>query len=152
MIEDYIDHVSEKRDEIGGHAICPYAKSFIKKTKLINSNNLMYSAFDCLKKENHPMLSVIYGDPVKHDDVWCNLFCSHYQSYANKKDLWLIWDHPNNKNNINGVRTNNTEYAIILIQRLGETKRLSDNLQKTNYYNFWDNKYFKEIVLERAKL
>ena len=84
---------------------------------------------------------------VKHDDVWCNLFCSNYQSYANKKDLWLIWDHPNNKNNINGVRTNNTEYAIILIQRLEETKGFQ-TIFKTNYYNFWDNKYFKEIVLE----
>ena len=152
MIKDYIDHVSKKRKELGGHAVCPYAKAFLKKTNIVCSNNLMYSAFDCLKKENHPMLSVIYGDPVKHDDVWCNLFCGHYQSYANKKDLWLIWDHPIKKNNINGVRTNNTEYAIILIQRLEETKRLSDNLQKTNYYNFWDNKYFKEIVLERAKL
>ena len=153
MIKDYIDHVSKKRKELGGHAVCPYAKAFLKKTNIVYSNNLMHSAFECFNEPNLYMLSVIYGDPNKHDKAWCACFCEEYQAYANKNNLWLIWDHPNQKNNINGVRTNNTEYAILLIQKLDETRKFSKKLeQKTDYYSYWSAGYFKEIVKKRDSL
>ena len=40
MIEDYIDYISLKRKELGGHAICPFAKSFLNKVEIIESKNL----------------------------------------------------------------------------------------------------------------
>ena len=39
MIKGYIDYISLKRDELGGHAICPFAKSFLDKisNKIVNN-------------------------------------------------------------------------------------------------------------------
>lgn len=149
MIEDYINYVSIKRKELGGHAICPYAKAFKKNTNIIQSNNLMYTAFDCLKNKKHPKLYLIFGDPIKHDLIWLNQFCLAYEKYAKSLDLWLIWDHPNQINKINGLKTNNNEYAILLIQPLAELNFYSKKLHKTNYYEFWDKKYYNNIVKSR---
>ena len=56
-------------------------------------------------------------------------------------------------NKINGVQTNNNEYAILLIQKLDETKKFSKKLeQKTDYYSYWSAGYFEEIVKTRDSL
>jgi hypothetical protein len=99
------------------------------------------------------MLSVIYGDPKKYNKKWLCDFCEEYQCFATGKNLWLIWDHPDQINKINGVQTNNNEYAILLIQKLDETKKFSKKLeQKTDYYSYWSAGYFEEIVGKRDSL
>ena len=40
MIDDYIKYISLKRKELGGHAICPFAKKFLDKTEIIKSDDL----------------------------------------------------------------------------------------------------------------
>ena len=149
MIQDYINYVSLKRKEIGGHAICPYAKSFLKKTEIIESDNLMHAVFECFQNKEHPMLYLIYGDAQKHDEIWLNRFCLNYNQYAKKLDLWLIWDQPKQINKIGDVETNNKKYAIILLQSLSELNKYSDKLKKTNYYKFWDKDYYNQIVGKR---
>lgn len=153
MIQDYINHITKKRDEIGGHAICPYANAFLKKTNFIESNNFRSDASKIFRSSDHPMLSVIYGDPKKYNKKWLCDFCEEYQYFATSKNLWLIWDHPDQINKINGVQTNNNEYAILLIQKLDETKKFSKKLeQKTDYYSYWSAGYFEEIVKKRDSL
>ena len=115
MIKDYIDYISIKRKELGGHAICPFAKSFLNKTQIIESKNFMKDAFRCIQNEKHPMLYLIYGDAKKFDKKWLEEFCDDHQQFAKIKDLWLIWDHPDQINEINGVKTNNDKKNSILI-------------------------------------
>ena len=149
MIKDYIDYISLKRDELGGHAICPFAKSFLNKTQIIESKNFTEDAFRCIQNKKHPMLYLIYGDAKKFDKKWLEEFCEDNQQFAKIKDLWLIWDHPDQANEINGVKTNNNKYAVLLIQGLSELNKYSEKLHKTNYYGFWDKKYYDKIVKNR---
>lgn len=149
MIEDYFDYISIKRGELGGHAICPFAKTFLNKVQIIESKNFIKDAFECIQNKEHPMLYLIYGDAKQFDKKWLEEFCNDHQEFARIKDLWLIWDHPDQINKINGVETNNKEYAILLIQKLSELNKYSDRLHKTNYYQFWDEKYYNKIVKDR---
>ena len=149
MIKDYIDYISLKRKELGGHAICPFAKNFLDKVQIIESTNLMDDAINCMQNEKHPMVYIIYGNPKKFDKKWLEEFCNDYQQFARIKDLWLIWDHPDQINKINGIETNNKEYAILLIQGLSELNKYSQRLHKTNYYSFWDKDYYTNIVKNR---
>jgi len=151
MIEDYIEYVSLKRKELGGHAICPFAKSFLNKIEIIESEDFWADAIKCIDNKNHPMLYLIYGDKEKYDVDWLKRFCSINDKYARDKDLWLIWDHPDQVNKINGIKTSNGKYAILLIQGLSELNKYSDSLHKTDYYSFWDKEYYKEIVTDRKK-
>ena len=41
MIEDYIKYISLKRKELGGHAICPFAKRFLDKKLAYNVHKFM---------------------------------------------------------------------------------------------------------------
>ena len=149
MIKDYIEYVSLKRKELGGHAICPFAKSFLDKTEIIESKNFMKDAFECIQNESHPILYLIYGDAKQFDKKWLEDFCDDHQQFAKMKDLWLIWDHPDQINKINGIKTNNDKYAILFIQGLSELNKYSDSLAKTNYYSFWDKDYYKKITEDR---
>ncbi len=149
MIKDYVDYISLKRDELGGHAICPFAKTFLNKAQIIESKNFMKDALECIQNKEHPMLYLIYGDAKQFDKKWLEEFCDDHQEFARTKDLWLIWDHPDQINKINGIETNNKEYAILMIQSLSELNKYSKNLQKTNYYGFWDKNYYNKKVSSR---
>ena len=61
MIDDYIKYITLKREELGGHAICPFAKKFLDKTEIIESNDLESDALKCLESKERPMLWMIYG-------------------------------------------------------------------------------------------
>ena len=71
------------------------------------------------------------------------------EDYSKQKDLWLIWDHPDQINKINGIKTNNKEYAILLIQKLSELNGYSEKLHNTDYYSFGDKEYYNNIVKNR---
>ena len=150
MIKDYINYISLKRKELGGHAICPFAKTFLNKVDIIESKDFWVDAIKCMDNKDHPMLYLIYGDKDKYDTEWLKWFCDIHEQYSKDKDLWLIWDHPNQINKINGVETNNKEYAILLIQKLSELNKYSDKLHNTDYYGFWDEKYYNKIVKGRS--
>ena len=149
MIEDYLDYISLKRDELGGHAICPFAKSLLNKVKIIESEDFWGDAVQCMNNEKHPVLYLIYGDKDKYDVDWLKRFCSIHEKYSKDKDLWIIWDHPNQINKINGIETNNKEYAILMIQGLSDINKYSDKLHNTNYYRFWSEEYYNDIVKSR---
>ena len=152
MIDDYLKYISLKREEIGGHAICPFAKSFLDKVEIIESKDFWLDAIKCMNNKVHPMVYVIYGDKDKYNKEWLERVCNIHKKYSRDKDLWLIWDHPDQINEINGVKTNNKEYAILLIQKLSELNQYSKRLHKTNYYDFWDKDYYTKIVENRCNL
>ena len=93
MIKDYLDYISIKRDELGGHAICPFAKTFLNKIQIIESKNFMEDAFKCMQNKEHPMLYLIYGSADQFDKKCLDEFCKDHQQFAQIKDLSLIWDH-----------------------------------------------------------
>ena len=149
MIKDYIDYVSLKRKELGGHSICPFAKPLLDKIEIIESNDFFTDAIKCINNQTHPALYLIYGDKNKYNIQWLKNFCDSHKKYARDKDIWLIWDHPNQINKINGIKTSNDKYAILFIQPLSEIKKYSNSLHKTNYYNFWSQDYYYDVVKNR---
>ena len=149
MMKDYIEYVSLKRKELGGHAICPFAKAFLDKIEIIESENFFADAMKCINNKKHPILYLVYGDKDKNSKEWLEEFCTTHEKSSRDKDIWLIWDHPSQVNKINGIQTNNNEYAILFIQPLSELNKYSDKLKKTDYYSFWDKEYYNDIVLGR---
>ena len=143
--------ITLKRKELGGHAICPFAKKFLDKTEIIESEDMEEDAVKCLESEERPMLWLIYGCPKKFNEDWLTSLCEKHKDKAAEKDLWMIWDHPNQVNKIGSVETNNKEYGILLIQPLKELNGYSDKLKKSNYYSYWSEEYYNTIVGERTK-
>ena len=149
MIDDYIKYITLKRDELGGHAICPFAKRFLDKTKIIESEDLAKDALECIDSDEQMMLWMVYGDSSSFTKDWLISFCEKNKDRAKSKDLWLIWDHPDQVNKIGEVSTNNKEYGIVLIQPLKELNNYSDKLKNSNYYGYWSKEYYNDIVKSR---
>ena len=146
MIEKYLKHLSLPREELDGHAICPYAKKYMDSIWVWKTNDMEESVKKYVKDfPINKKVIVLVSEPSLYHYHNLENICNKYQT----EKLWLAPDHPSHYNEIGGVRTNNSNYAMILIQDREELKKYSDILKKTTYYNFWSEEYFKEIVLDR---
>ena len=55
-------------------------------------------------------------------------------------------DHRDKNTNIQGVSTNNGQFNLILCQTRKKLIKARKQLNKTNYYSYWDIDYLKEIL------
>lgn len=146
MIEKYLKTISKSQKQLDGHAICPYAKKFkehiwVWKTKDVEKWVKHYTRNFPINKK----VVIIISEPEKYDYQKLTNICSKYQT----DKLWLAPDHPKHYNEIGGVKTNNEDYAMILIQDKEELNKYSEILKKTSYYSFWSTEYYNEIVKNR---
>ena len=62
----------------------------------------------------------------------------------------LLDDHPGNEENINGVKMNNGDYAIVFVQK---TDKLDEGhrylSEHTDYYDFWSQENLDDVVTWR---
>jgi len=53
---------------------------------------------------------------------------------------------------INGIKTNNGKYNLILAQPTEKLRQFREKLAKTSYYDAWNDEYLKEILEDDYKL
>ena len=144
---DWIQRISERKDELGGFNICPFAKKALDDKKVFWS----YIGQECEAYilryiEATPDFEVIVfynlKKNLKDDDL--KSIIAELQSKRN--DMIFLKDHPDNPGNINGVNTSNNEYPTILVQPRVKLEQARDKLMKTNYYDYWSEEYKKEIL------
>ena len=144
---NWIQRISEKKDELGGFNICPFAKKALDDKKVFWS----YIGQECEAYilryiEATPDFEVIVfynlKKNLKDDDL--KSIIAGLQSKRN--DMIFLKDHPDNPGNINGINTSNNEYPTILVQPRVKLEEARDKLMKTNYYDYWSEEYKKEIL------
>ncbi len=79
-------------------------------------------------------------------------------------NFWVDYYNLNNKNwkffedcgsyntFINGIKTNNGKYNLILAQPTEKLRQFREKLAKTSYYDAWNDEYLKEILEDDYKL
>ena len=80
----------------------PFAKKFLDKTEIIESEDIEEDAIKCLESEERPMLWLT-GYPKKFNRL-VNFSLEKHKDKAAEKDLWMIWDHPNQVNKIGSLK------------------------------------------------
>jgi hypothetical protein len=134
-ILEWISEVSEKRPELGGRTICPYAsdsKFLIKETPID----------DIVPEPGHDVIIFIVESFWRPYQVekWAKLYNKKYPYYKFFEDCV-------NKNTlINGIKTNNSKYNLILCQSKQKLRKIRENLSKSDYYQYWDEEYLKYIL------
>ena len=131
----WISQISKIRPELGNFAICPYAskaKFEIVDEKL--SQIVPRDDFDV----------IIY---VVEDDMSANFLYDAVDDYTrNYPDYKFIADHGKTKTYIQGIQTSNGKYNLVLCQPRSELTEARKKLAKTNYYDYWDENYLKEVL------
>ena len=131
----WIGQLSKIRPELGNFAICPYASKAnfaIVDEKL--SQIMPNDEFDV----------IIY---VVEDDIDANYLYETVDDYnRNYPDYKFIADHGKTNTYIQGIQTNNGKYNLVLCQSRNELTEARKKLAKTNYYDYWDKNYLKEVL------
>ena len=131
----WIGQISKIRPELGNFSICPYASGAnfsIQEQKL--SKIVPNSDFD--------VIIHIVEDDIDADFLYeavddYNLIYPEYK---------FIADHGKTKTYIQGVMTGNGKYNLVFVNKRKEILEARKKLAKTNYYDYWDENYLKEVL------
>lgn len=151
-LQNYFDYLALPLEQLDGQSICPFIKQFKNNIQTKHSLDIVTDLKNVIA--NFPIdkkIFILYNEYIDSESL--NRYCNDFQSYANSKDLWVVFDHPDCNNFIGGIKTNNQYYGLLLIQPLREIITRSEEIAKdTNYYSFWDEVYYNEIVVKRKEL
>jgi hypothetical protein len=140
-ILQWIQHVSELRPDLGGFAICPFAKK--SKYDIIECK-----ACEIIPIEGYEVLIYVVENEFNLDEVqkWVEIYNKRYSEWKFFEDCASYDTY------INGIQSNNGKYNLILAQPREKLRKFREILTKTNYYNYWSNDYLKEILEEDINL
>jgi hypothetical protein len=133
-IQNWIKEVSVVRPELGGFSICPFANKAKYEILEIDIDRI-YPIDGC-----DVVIYVLEEDDLETINWWVDF-------YNNKYKDWLFFeDCATYDTFIGGVQTNNGKYNLILGQPKEKLHKFRNILKKTEYYSYWSDDYYKEIV------
>ena len=143
---NWIQRISERKDELGGFNVCPYAKKALEDKKVFWS----YIGQECEAYilryiEMTPDFEVIVFYNLKKNLTDENLKDIISKLQSKRNDMIFLKDHPDSPGFIQGLNTGNGEYPIILAQPTDKLLSAREKLNKAGYYEYWDEKYKEEI-------
>lgn len=134
-ILDWIHKISKARPELGGFAVCPYAKS--ASYEIIDTD-----VREIIPLGNYDVIIFIVEDDLELDEIqeWVNFYNERHPSWKFFEDCASYDTY------INGIQTNNGKYNLILAQPTKKLQFFREKLAKTDYYSYWNKEYLKEIL------
>ena len=136
LIKDWIAHITQPREELGGFSVCPYAKGAEYEVIETDGSDINPPPWD--------FELIIYKLPDNYSEVEVFEIAKLYNEMY--PDIVFLPDPKDRATYINGVQTNNGEYNLILCQWRDELFKAREKLLKTSYYTYWAEEYLKEIL------
>lgn len=135
VVKNWISRISKKNPNLGGHRICPFAKT----PNVVSVNKLSLEHF--LELSNQVTVYMESDIHSTYDDV--EQLCKTLKEL--NPNFVFLPDHPHKKNYINGQETGNGAFPCIIVQTAQELETGRSVLEKTDYYSYWDQDYLNEI-------
>jgi len=146
-IINWINHISKKRSELDGFAICPYAKKALLDNKIFISY-ISYEPEDFISRYMESFVGdyevVLFLNSIgnlTNDD--CVVIINNLNKNFN--NIIFLKDHPDDPGYINGIRTGNEQYPVIIAQPKDKLINARNALKNSSYYDHWSDEYKKEI-------
>lgn len=135
-LKKWIDHISTPLEDLGGFSVCPYAKGSEYQVKETNVDEIDPPPwfFD--------LIIYVLPDDLTLDEL--KLTADQYNKIY--PELIFLPDHKDRDTYINGIKTNNGKYNLILCQYRDELEKARNKLSKTKYYQHWAKDYLEEIL------
>jgi|11_taG_2_1085331.scaffolds.fasta_scaffold01382_8 hypothetical protein len=136
-VSKWIEYVSVKRKELGGHAICPFAAA--ASVEVIECNLIDIALNSDLNAE---IIIFIVEDDVSEAAMLQSVSMLNMA----QNEYIVLDDHKHDPSYINGVQTNFGEYNIVLCSKIDKLVQARKSLHQTNYYSYWSPKMYTRIV------
>ena len=139
---DWISKISEENPDIGGFAICPFTKH--------NTYKIVECSINDIKPLDEEFGVVIF---VVEDDLDLAFARKKIEELNQTYSEYMFFDDFRDElSYINGIKTNNGKYNLILYQNHDFLTKIRQKLAKTNYYDYWDDEYLQEILGKQYKM
>ena len=148
------DFVSKPNALLNNFPPCPYARKAMLEQKvdirIPQDVSVSYAIADTLQTGIDDLdVGMLIFDPTYYT---ADMFSSVVEK-ANEtidKNFVLLDDHPDNKEDINGVMMNNGKYAIVFVQKTDKLQQGHEYLEKhTDYYDVWSQENLDDVVTWR---
>ena len=134
-VREWIKHVSVKRGELDGFAICPYAFS-----ASVHIEEVALSEVTLIEADAEVIIFIVGDCTVAAMMATVDRLNMTYRDY-----IWLD-DHKDEPTFINGVQSNFGKDNLILCQKRDKLLEARKQLHKTDYYSHWHQEMYKRII------
>jgi len=135
VVEKWVARISDKHQDLGGNRICPFAKM----PRVVTVEKLCLEEFIGITDQiTIYMENGIYSS---YEDL--EQLCKQLKNL--NPNFVFLPDHPHKRNYINGHETGNGVFPCVIVQTKQELNTARAALEKTDYYQYWDQKYLAEI-------
>lgn len=143
-VRQWIREISRKREELGGHAICPYAFSATVKIveRALKQLTLKGEFVKFIEIEKHDVAIFIIEDDISVSAMLQGVTELNMMF----RDYIFLDDHKEESTYINGVQSNFGKHNLIIVQKRDKLVKAREQLAETNYYGFWTREMYERIV------
>jgi hypothetical protein len=135
-LEDWIVYVKKSHPGLKGHSICPFAKA--------NTYKIVKCSVNDIKPLEEEFGVVIF---VVEDELDLQYGHQKIKELNKKYPKYRFFDDFRDESSyINGIKTNNGVYNLILYQNSEFLSKMRAILAKTSYYDSWDDEYLQKIL------
>jgi S-adenosylmethionine/arginine decarboxylase-like enzyme len=135
VVERWVSRIAKKHSDLGGNKICPFAKM----PKVVSVEKLCLEEF--IGINNQLTIYMENGIRSSYDEI--AELCKTLKSL--NPNFVFLPDHPHKPSYINGHETGNGVFPCIIVQTKQELDTARSTLEKTDYYQYWDQDYLAEI-------
>jgi hypothetical protein len=134
-IDKWISRITKKQKRLEGLAVCPFA---VKS----GYDLIITDGTEINLRPNAEITVCVLPQHYSQEDL-----IKLANEYNNKMpEMVFLPDHKDRRTEINGVQTNNGSHNLILCQKRTDLCEARNKLKNTNYYEFWNKEYLKEIL------
>jgi len=136
--------VSKPNKLLNGFPPCPYARTALIKYVETDHVNML---FDIMLEWNDDVEVVVLHTPTEnYTPEGLRFIVNKFNQIAMKEDIIALEDHPDDVENVNGVKMNFGKCIIILVQRLSKINEASHVLKEKGYYDVWSKENLDDVV------
>jgi hypothetical protein len=139
------DFVTQPNPLLNGFPPCPYARAAI--VDYVETDHVSNSLEHLLENWNDDIQVVcLYTATENYTPEGLSYIVKEFNKVAMPKDIVALEDHPEDEEDVNGVKMNFGKCIIILVQRLTKVNEASELLRKKGYYDTWSKENLDDVV------
>ena len=139
------DFVTQPNPLLNGFPPCPYARAAI--VDYVETDHVSNSLEHLLENWNDDIQVVcLYTATENYTPEGLSYIVKEFNKVAMSKDIVALEDHPDDEEDVNGVKMNFGKCIIILVQRLSKINEASHMLKEKGYYDVWSKENLDDVV------
>lgn len=149
----WFDSIITPREELGGMAICPYAKlATLSKAYNIQDTTIenIHDDIQLCDVVKYKVCIFILTDWEVYDVDMLSSITKKLNEHFNSNDKVILDNDPRMPFVLNGVTTSFEHNYLWVVQSLSDLNQKSESLKNTNYYSFWTQEQLDDVVTWRT--